>query len=149
MESRGDRRGTVHLYFVDPLESNPSLLHDIFPSHLHLLERIQLLARMGRVEPSILDAAWAAGHIRQTQSEGVEVALPRSSSEALDPRFVVADPVTAVYEQPDGWSRVLTQLTKNTVVTAVGREGNFVRVITKDDVAGYVASSARLIGANK
>jgi heat shock protein HtpX len=141
--------GSLHLYFVDPLESNPSLLHDIFPSHPHLLERIELLARMGRVEPSILDAAWAAGNTRQRESQGVDADPPRSSSDALDPRFVVADPLTAVYEQPDGWSRVLTQLTKNTVVTAVGREGNFVRVITKDNVAGYVANSARLIGTNK
>jgi heat shock protein HtpX len=55
--------GSLHLYFVDPLESNPSLLHDIFPSHPHLLERIQLLTRMGRVEPSILQAAWTAGYV--------------------------------------------------------------------------------------
>ena len=67
----------------------------------------------------------------------------------IDPRFVVAEDLTAVYEQPDGWSRVLTQLTKNTVVTAVGREENFVRVITKDNVAGYVANSAGLPGPNK
>jgi hypothetical protein len=54
-----------------------------------------------------------------------------------------------VDEQPDGWSRVMTQLTKNTVVTAVEREGNFVRVVTKDNVAGYVANSAGLPGPNK
>jgi heat shock protein HtpX len=143
--------GCLHLYFVDPLERSPSLLHDIFPSHPHLLERIHLLARMGSIEPSVLDAAWAIGrNTRQTQSESVDVdPPPRSSAEAPDPRFVVADNLTAVYEQPDGWSRVLTQLTKNTVVTAVGREGNFVRVITKDNVAGYVASSAGLPGPNK
>jgi hypothetical protein len=47
-----------------------------------------------------------------------------------------------MYEQPDGWSRVLAQLAKNTVLTVVGREGNFVRVITKDNVSGYVATSA-------
>ena len=100
---------------------------------------------MGSVEPSVLEAAWAA--VRKP--ERVEVDPPPSSSEALETRFVVADPLTAVYEQPDGWSRVLTQLTKNTVVTAVGTEGNFVRVITKDNVAGYVVSSARLTGGNK
>jgi heat shock protein HtpX len=142
--------GCLHLYFVDPLESNPSLLRDIFPSHPRLLERIQLLARMGSVEPSVLDAAWAT--VRKTgqiQPERVDVDPSRSSSQALDPRLVVADPLTAVYEQPDGWSRVLTQLTKNTVVTAVRREGNFVRIITQDNVEGYVASSAGVPSTNK
>jgi len=63
LSRRAVGEGTLHLYFVDPLQSNPSLLHDIFPSHPHLLERIQLLARMGRVEPSILQAAWTAGYV--------------------------------------------------------------------------------------
>ena len=142
--------GCVHLYFVDPLESNSSLLHDIFPSHPHLLERIRLLARLGSVEPSVLDAAWATGrNTPQVRFESVDVDERRSGYEAIDPRFVVADDLAAVYEQPDGWSRVLTELTKNTVVTAVGREGNFVRVITKDNIAGYVASSAGLPGPSK
>jgi heat shock protein HtpX len=135
--------GCVHLYFVDPLESKPSLLHDIFPSHPRLMERIQLLARMGNVEPAALEAAWASGRkTGQTQPEPIDVDPPRSTSKAPDPWFVVADSLTAMYEQPDGWSRVLAQLAKNTVLTVVGREGNFVRVITKDNVSGYVATSA-------
>jgi SH3 domain-containing protein len=69
-----------------------------------------------------------------------------SLDEAPEPWTVDADPLTAVYEQPDGWSRVLTRIPDDAVVTAVGQEGNFVRVVTKDNVTGYVASSARLRG---
>jgi len=43
------REGTVHLYFVDPL-SKGSWLHTVFPSHPSLEKRVELLARMGRVE---------------------------------------------------------------------------------------------------
>ena len=98
--SRGTAgEGCVHLYFVDPLEGEPSLLHDIFPSHPRLMERIQLLARMGNVEPSELEAAWTAVRkTRQAQPERVDVDL--------------------------------------------GTEGNFVRIITKDNVSGYVATRA-------
>jgi heat shock protein HtpX len=139
--------GCVHLYFVDPLETAPSLLHNLFPSHPPVLERIQLLARMGSIDLSALEAAAAASNkSRQTESENLVPDPPRSSLDDADaPSFVVPEPLTAVYERPDGWSRVLTHLPKDAEVRVVGNEGHFVRVMTKDNVSGYIGESARQI----
>lgn len=50
-QHRGERlsvgEGSVHLYFVDPVGED-SLLHQVFPSHPPLEQRIQLLARMAQ-----------------------------------------------------------------------------------------------------
>jgi heat shock protein HtpX len=138
--------GCVHLYFVDPLETASSLLRKVFPSHPPVLERIQLLARMGSVDLSALEAASEAGSkSRQTESDNPVADPPRSSvDDAPDPSFV-AEPLTVLYERPDGWSRVLTHLPKDAEVRVVGSEGHFVRVITKDNVSGYIGESARQI----
>jgi len=66
--------GCAHLYFVDPIQTEPSLLHTLFPSHPALRERIELLAGMGSVDPSALKAASAAGRkSRLSPSENVDV----------------------------------------------------------------------------
>jgi heat shock protein HtpX len=49
-----------------------------------------------------------------------------------------------LYEQPDGWSRVLAQLPQNAVVTPIATEGHFIRVTTVEHQAGYVSRTARL-----
>jgi hypothetical protein len=53
--------------------------------------------------------------------------------------------LTPLYEQPDGWSRVIARLAPDASVTTVGRQGEFVRVLTHDNVTGYVTRSARLL----
>ena len=54
------------------------------------------------------------------------------------------DSLTPLYEQPDGWSRVLQRLPADAVVQPAGREGAFIRVLTNDGVTGYVSRLAPL-----
>ena len=49
-----------------------------------------------------------------------------------------------LYEQPDGWSRVLAQLPENAVVIPIATEGHFIRVATAHNQVGYVTRSAPL-----
>jgi len=150
--------GCAHLCLVDPLARDPSVLHEIFPSHPPLGERIDLLARMGHgITPSAIEAAWkSTGVAHQTPVEPIvpEPIVPDAApaptaqpNPRLEPDFVVSsDPLTALYERPDGWSRVLARLPENAEITIVSSDGHFTRVVTKDNVAGYVSSSARLSG---
>jgi SH3-like domain-containing protein len=52
--------------------------------------------------------------------------------------------LTPVYEQPDGWSRVLAQLPESAVVILMATEGHFVKVTTAEGHTGYVSRSAPL-----
>ena len=49
----------------------------------------------------------------------------------------------ALYEAPDGWSRIVSHLATGTFVTVTGTEGNFLRVKTADGRGGYVSQNAR------
>ena len=51
---------------------------------------------------------------------------------------------TPLYERPDGWSRVLQQLSPGAEVRPVGRQGAFIRVLASGGVTGYVATTAPL-----
>jgi heat shock protein HtpX len=53
-------------------------------------------------------------------------------------------PITPLYEQPDGLSRVLAQLPHDAVLTSAMKEGNFIRVTTGNNTVGYVARWAPL-----
>jgi Zn-dependent protease with chaperone function len=53
-------------------------------------------------------------------------------------------PLIPLYEQPDGWSRVLAQLPESAVVIPIATEGHFIRVTTAEHPAGYVSRSAPL-----
>ena len=141
--------GGVHLYIVDP-KGGQSLLHRIFPSHPPLNDRIELLARMGSGIPQAsLDAAIEAGkQVQQTilRTEVVSVKqIVSDDAPASPPQASKSSRATVpLYEKPDGWSNVLIQLDKNAALTTVGREGTFVRVVTADNIRGYVSSSADL-----
>jgi heat shock protein HtpX len=151
--ARGHRlrvgEGSVHLYFADPCAEEDSLIHRMFPSHPPVEERIALLARMGSgIAPEDLQGAEEAGvTAAQTASTSIDVEVetgvfePRDDSRQDDP---AGDSLTPLYEQPDGWSRVLQRLPTDAVVTPVGKEGAFIRVLTNDGVTGFVSSLAPL-----
>ena len=52
--------------------------------------------------------------------------------------------LTPLYEQPDGWSRVLAQLPEGAFLVPGATEGNFIRVTTAENQVGYVSRSAPL-----
>ena len=71
---------------------------------------------------------------------------PSASDEDLDPGE--AAPLndrtgTALYAEPDGWSKVLGNLPDGAAVTVCRIEGNFLRITTADGVVGYVSQAAR------
>ena len=158
--SRGERlrvsEGLVHLYFVDPTEERGSLLHDVFPSHPTLRARIELLGRMGSgIPPSALDAAIEAGAATRPIEPDANTSappivdvpagpVPPSTSEEAAVRRL-----TPLYENADGWSRVLTQLPPDAALTVTGTEGNFIRVTTADNVCGYVSRLSPLASATE
>jgi heat shock protein HtpX len=164
--------GTVHLYFVDPL-SKGSWLHALFPSHPSLEKRVELLARMGNgIAPSTLQAARDAGaRVQSTKSGLDEVHAPvpgpqsdepasftqttepaatsddgfsRSAPVTMPPAADADYALTPLYEQPDGWSRVLALLPESAVVIPIATAGHFIRVTTAEHQAGYVSRSAPL-----
>jgi heat shock protein HtpX len=172
--ARGSRlrvgEGSVHLYFADPMASHGSLMHWLFPSHPPVERRIELLARMGSgITPSDLQRARAAGaKAAEKASKRAEVGNPamdpepRRVASVQDENRVGKGPKTnelppetstppsmahliPLYEQPDGWSRVIARLAPDASVTPAGRQGEFVRVLTHDNVTGYVTRSARLL----
>jgi heat shock protein HtpX len=163
--------GTVHLYIVDPRGSR-SLLHQVFPSHPRIEHRIALLAKMGSgISERSLEAAIAAGRrmrlaaavVAQQTSVAAESRRQEAPSTAGDVPAGTPRPVTSVkqpairpsrvlvplYERPDGWSTVLAQLDEDAVLTAVGKEGAFVRVVTADKISGYVSALAPLVALRR
>jgi heat shock protein HtpX len=158
--------GVVHLYIADP-RGGRSFLHQIFPSHPPMEERIQLLARMGQGIPAaVLDEAIEAG--KQFQATAavmpIDAGVADASTQAgdfhaerpaaIDPpdEFLAENPdpprprarTFPVYEQPDGWSKVLAELDQNAAVTPLGKVGEFVRVVTAENIRGYVSATAGL-----
>jgi heat shock protein HtpX len=136
--------GSIHLYFVDPIEQGASVLHRMFPSHPPVQERIELLARMGNgIAPSALKAAREAGEQIRDAARAADEAVtdPFGQTDGLTPRD---DGFVRIYERPDGQSRVLAFLAENAAVKVEGRDGDFVRVTTDDGVTGYVVRSVRL-----
>ena len=156
--------GSVHLYFVDPLESGASLLHRMFPSHPPLSARIELLTRMGSgIAPAALRAAQEAGEkireaepdeeavvklggrkvdfVRVTTDDGLASSAFQSTLLTMQTAATPNHALTPLYEQPDGWSRVLAHLPEGTVVTLTATDGHFIRVTTAGHEVGYVPSA--------
>lgn len=136
--------GTVHLYVVDP-RPEAFWLQNVFPTHPPIDERVDLLARMGNgIAPTAMQAARDAGASFQSPESVVEeshASTPELSAETMPP----SDPGRIpLYEQPDGWSRVLAHLPADTIVTPIAAEGHFVRVVTAEHQTGYVSRSAPL-----
>lgn len=151
--------GSVHLFIVDPRGAR-SLLHQVFPSHPPLQDRLELLAKMGSGIPrASLEAAMEAGR-RMRAAAAMTLDQPPESIGAVAVNDVTREqhprmsaPAAAgegvrtmipLYEQPDGWSKVLAELDEDAALTPVGTHGNFIGVLTADNVRGYVSSSARL-----
>ena len=82
--------------------------------------------------------------MRVTTESGVAGWVFRSAP--LDIQGVAAadHALTPLYEKPDGWSRVLTQLPDSASVTPIATEGAFIRILTAEGQAGYVSRSAPL-----
>jgi len=58
--------------------------------------------------------------------------------------FRLADSQTTLFEKPDATSSVLAQLPSGALVTVMGREGDFLRVLTADDKLGYIPGSVSM-----
>ena len=156
--------GTVHLYFADPRHDRGSWMQRLFPSHPPVEERIKLLARMGSgIVPEALRRAQQAGaraEAKRIEAERLEIQKQRSQA-AQKPTptntRTTETPAAAsdkqqpsgripLYEQPDGWSRVVTWLPPDAVLKVVaGGQGAFIRVVTADNVAGFVSKTAGLL----
>jgi hypothetical protein len=113
-------------------------------------ERIQLLGRMGQGIPAtVLEEAIEAGRqFRDAASAApVNADVADASAKALPTHPEPPQPharTIRVYEQPDGWSKVLAELEENAALTPLGTVGGFVRVVTADNIRGYVSSGAGL-----
>ncbi len=59
-------------------------------------------------------------------------------------RFRLEDSQTTVFEKPDPASTVLAQLPNGALITVMGREGDFLRVLTSDDKLGYIPGSVSM-----
>ena len=64
-------------------------------------------------------------------------------TEASSP-FRLEDSQTTVFEKPDPASTVLAQLPNGALITVLGREGDFLRVLTSDDKLGYIPGSVSM-----
>ena len=58
--------------------------------------------------------------------------------------FRLEDSQTTVFEKPDPASTVLAQLPNGALITVMGREGDFLRVLTSDDKLGYIPGSVSM-----
>jgi hypothetical protein len=161
--ARGDRlrvgEGSVHLYFADPYADDDSLIHQMFPTHPPVNQRIALLARMGSgIAPEDLQRAEEAGATAARMASAsidAEIETPHPALQRQDVSNTdraptepsddsgrdgsTGDSLTPLYEQADGWSRVLQRLPADAVVTPMGSQGTFIRVLTTDGVTGYVS----------
>jgi len=129
----------AHLYFVDPMPR--SWLHVVFPSHPPIVERIDLLARMGAgIPPSTIAAACDAAakfvlresDVKQDESSEEAASLPQT----LDPSGF--DGLTRLYDQPRDGSRVLALLGDHDSIKVEGRQGDYVAITAEDGTPGYV-----------
>lgn len=139
----------------------------MFPSHPPLSERIELLTRMGSgIAPAALRAAQDPGEKihraepgeeavvklggrevdlgRVTTEDGVASSVLQSAPLAMQTAATTDHALTPLYEQPDGWSRVLAHLPEGAVVTLMATDGHFIRVTTTQHQVGYVPRSAPL-----
>ena len=76
--------------------------------------------------------------------EQSEAVVPVSEA-ALGQPCRLCDRRTVLYESADGWSRVAAELSYGGVVTPVDREGQFVKVTTPGESAGYIGGRTRVV----
>jgi heat shock protein HtpX len=145
---------TAHLYFVDPMPR--SWLHLVFPSHPSLVRRFDLLARMGNgLAPSTIQKAREAGARFQRNEAGLtrdqaSPKLPGDDTASMQMRAASGfEGFMRLYDQPSHGSRLLALLPEDAVVSLEGREGEFMRVKTKDGTEGYLLQSPWSLGLQR
>ena len=62
--------------------------------------------------------------------------------------FRLEDSQITVFEKPDPASTVVAQLPNGALITVMGREGDFLRVLTSDDKLGYIPGSVSMSPAD-
>lgn len=137
----------AQMYFVDPTAASRGRVSS---SHPGIDARIDLLAKMGDGIPeSELARAVAAG-IRYREADTTRQGghhPARATDSAFNEhtlsgtRFRLTDPATPLYENADGWSKAIAQLSAGTVVTFNELIGHFA-CVSCDGTIGYVACSA-------
>ena len=132
----------AHLCIVDPLPTDAAWWDTIFPCHPPIQDRVNLLARMGN---GISESA-----LGQPLEAAGEASVCAIAKEALsfDPQVGAASQsshraTTLLYEQADGWSKVLDELPKGAMVTLSGAESSFLKVTTIDHIVGYISQARR------
>jgi hypothetical protein len=149
MAGLGAARSTAHLWTVDPLPEKP-WWERLWPNyHPPLRERVEMLARMGSgITPSTLGAAAQA--VRRARA-GVGSGLGSAVGATVQPTDPAADtgaetpqayrmtaPETIVLEAPDRGSPAVDRLIAGALVTVDEAAGDYLRVITPNDIFGYI-----------
>jgi hypothetical protein len=88
--------------------------------------------------------------LRQAREAAEETSFRAIATEAssVDPEVGAASQpshraTTSLYEQADGWSKVLDELPEGAMVTLCGAESNFLKVTTIDHIVGYISLTRR------
>lgn len=138
---------TAHLYLVDPLPPDAPIWERLFSTHPPIEERIAVLAGMGGgIAPSILQSAEEAGARFATAAPAVDPTGPSGEGPTRErarrtEAFRLTGAGATLYAAPDAASEPLTELIDGALVTVVGEDGDFLRVLTTDDSFGYIARS--------
>jgi len=135
----------AHFCIADPLPRDAPWWDKLLPCHPPIQARIDLLSRMGSgISVSALNAAADTGATAGLRAYASQTA-PLSPSDDNRERAISAPaPASAaisLYEKPDGWSNVLGELPEGSPVTVCGTEGNFFKVLTANQVVGYIGRS--------
>jgi hypothetical protein len=149
MEGLDAARATAHLWTVEPLPEKP-WWEWLWPDyHPPLPERVEMLARLGGgIPPSTLEAAAQAGRGARSDAEPriqasvTTVAQPlaavtEAASETPEAYRLMA-PETIVYEAADIRSPEVDRLVAGALVTVDELAGDYLRVITPNDIFGYI-----------
>jgi hypothetical protein len=143
-------RSTAHLWTVDPLPDKP-WWELLFPDyHPPLGERVSLLSQMGAgITPSALEEAAAAGRLRSAAAvtnpspAGVPAAPIASvtapaNADKETPEAYRLNVETPVYAAPDTGSAEVDRLSAGALVAVDEPAGDYLRVITPNDIFGYI-----------
>ena len=135
----------AHAFIVAPRPAT-GWLDRRFPTHPSIEQRIEMLARMGSgLAPAEAIRAVAAGRTHRDRARR-ELDARRLGPPPLLPR-AEAPGAIPIYEQPDGWSRVVEHAATGASFPCTGRErGNFREVRLGDGRTGWMARVASPAG---
>ncbi len=155
MAGLGVARSTAHLWTVDPLPEKP-WWERLWPHYHPPLEvRVVMLARMGGgISPSALEAAAKAGRrMRPDVGAGpgapattmVQPTASAAQTTAETPQaYRMTAPETIVYGAPDTRSPEVDRLSAGVLVTVDEAAGDYLRVITPNDIFGYIPTQTAM-----